>query len=245
MDKLLKQSLEVLNFKGMLNALDGLSESTQWTPSQWVEPLKILLEAEMAYRTSRSFLYRMERAKLPQIKTLKDFDLCDSPLCSDQIKQLGTCDFIPAHQNILLLGGSGSGKTHLALSFAYAAIQKGYRTRFYQFSELASQMLRAQQHGDALNLIAQLQRFEVLVIDELGYLPIDPKAGALLFDLFSGCYETLSVIITTHLMFNEWGAIFGNKQSTKAMIDRLTHHCTILETGNQSWRLKEGSMIRK
>jgi len=105
MDKLLKQPLEVLNFKGMLNALDGLSESTQWTPSQWVEPLKILLEAEIAYRTSRSFLYRMERAKLPQIKTLKDFDLCDSPLCSEQIKQLGTCDFIPAHQNILLLGG--------------------------------------------------------------------------------------------------------------------------------------------
>lgn len=113
------------------------------------------------------------------------------------------------------------------------------------FEGLGLQGLQAKERRYEQNFMAKLQRFHLLVIDELGYLPIDQQAGALLFELFSKLYEKTSLIITTHLTFDEWASLFGNAKASKAIIDRITHHCTILETGNKSWRLKEGSMTQK
>lgn len=144
-----------------------------------------------------------------------------------------------------LTGGSGSGKTHIALSIAYAALQKHYRVKFYLFGDLARNLLQAKEHRYESSFMTRLQRFHVLVIDEMGYFPIDQQAESLLFELFSKLYEKTSLIITTHLTFEEWTPLFGSAKSSKAIIDRITHHCKIIETGNISWRLKEGSMVNK
>lgn len=199
------------------------------------------LETELAYRQARSFAYRLSSAKLPQIKQLRDFELTDTTVNPQVLEQLSQGEYLKTHGNVVLIGGTGSGKSHLALGLAYQAIEKQYRVRFYKFNELARALLKAQERRYELNLMAHIQRFHLVVIDELGYVPIEPQAGALLFELFSNLYERTSLIITSHLNFQEWGELFGSAKATKGVIDRLTHHCKIIDTGQQSWRLKEGS----
>jgi len=228
-----------LNLKGMLHAFHEGPDNQSMTSEQWEAWVLALLEAEGAYRETRSYRYRLSLARLPQMKTFEDFEVAHLPIDPGKIEQLRQCHFIATHENILLIGGSGTGKTHMALALAHKALQKNYRIRFYPLSELARSLLTAQAQGYASRLMAKLMRFHMLVIDELGYLPIDQQAGALLFELFSGLYEKASIVMTTHLAFDEWAEIFGNKKSTKALIDRFTHHCHIVETGNESWRLKE------
>jgi DNA replication protein DnaC len=167
------------------------------------------------------------------------------PIRKEQLIALTECQFITEKSNLLLIGGSGSGKTHIALAIAYAALQKLYRVKFYLFGDLARLLLQAKEHRYEANFMARLERYRVLVIDEMGYVPIDPQAGPLLFELFSKLYEKTSLIITTHLTFDEWAPLFGGAKSSKAIIDRVTHHCKILETGNVSWRLKEGNVAKK
>ncbi len=208
-----------------------------------VELLIQALEMEAAHRQARSFTYRLALAKLPQIKQWDEFVLEDTPVKPSLIEQLKTCDYIKTQNNIILLGGAGTGKTHLALALAYTAIGQRYRVKFYRFSELARLLLKAQERRYELNLMAQIQRFHLVVVDEVGYVPIDPQAGILLFELFSRLYEHTSLILTSHLNFQEWGELFGSAKATKGVIDRLTHHCKIIDTGQQSWRLKEGSKM--
>ena len=239
----IRTQLTMLGFKGMLQAYNEVNELSSQN-SQWLDSFKKLLEAEITHRQTRSFMYRLGLARLPQIKTLETFKVESLSFDQSTLEQLSKCDFIKNNENVLLIGGSGTGKTHIALALAHAALQHKYRIKFYRFSQLARELSQAQEHGYDGALMRRLQNFHLLVIDELGYLPIDQKAGALLFELFSALYEKTPIIITTHLSFEEWDDIFGNKKSTKAMIDRLTHHCKILQTGNESWRLKEGSMIK-
>jgi DNA replication protein DnaC len=207
--------------------------------------LKRLLEIERAERENRSFHYRLKLAKMPQVKTLENFDFNNVPLKSDVLQKLIECHFIKEKLNILLIGGSGTGKTHLSLSLAYGALLKNYRIKFYAFNDLARSLLKAKAHHYEANLMQHLERFQLLVIDEMGYLPIEPQAGSLLFELFSKLYERTSLILSTHLTFDEWGNLFGNTKSSKAIIDRLTHHCVVLDTGQSSWRLKEGRKKNK
>lgn len=237
--------LKTLRFNGMLAHFDELIEVAELKKMNGIEFLQQFLETEIAYRQTRSLAYRLELAKLPQVKSLENFDCHETPLDPEQLKRMTQCQFIEHHYNLLLIGGSGSGKTHLALAFAYAALQQGYRVKFYLFSDLARQLLHAKTHRYEANLMARLERFHALIIDEMGYLPIAPEAGSLLFELFSKLYEKTSLIMTTHLTFDEWAPLFGNAKASKAMIDRITHHCTILETGNISWRLKEGTTAKK
>lgn len=229
--------LTTLGYKGMLQSFEENLE-LKTLSSSFQQSLHRIIQAEVSHRSSRSLAYRLDLAKLPQIKTLEQFDLNNVSFDPEKLTTLCQYDFIQRAENILIIGGSGTGKTHIALSLGYGAIQQRYRVKFYRFSDLAKQLQTAKQSHRLDNLITILCHFDLFIIDELGYLPVDQSAGELLFELFTKLYETTSVMITTHLSFDEWDTIFGNKKSTKAIIDRLTHHCHILETGNKSWRLK-------
>lgn len=235
----IKEQLGALGFKGMLQYFDDMV-SLKSQEQKWPQLLLSMLKREASYRQTRSFMYKLGLAKLPQIKSMDNFDLTDLPINHETLADANSMKFIEDHYNILIIGGSGSGKSHLAISLAHLALQNNYRIRFYKFAELARELITAQSHNYETAFITKLQRFNLVVIDELGYVPIDPKASPLLFELFSNLYEKVSTIITTHLTFDEWPNIFGNIKATKAIIDRFTHHCLVLETGNKSWRLREG-----
>ncbi len=235
----IKEQLEVLGLKGMLQHFDD-SVSLRQQDQKWLQMLLSMLKNEASYRQTRSFMYKLGLAKLPQIKSIDNFNLADLPINHETLTTANSMKFIEEHYNILIIGSSGTGKSHLAIGLAHLALQNNYRIRFYKFAELARELIIAQSHNYETAFMAKLQRFNLLVIDELGYLPIDPKASPLLFELFSNLYEKVSTIITTHLTFDEWSNIFGNVKATKAIIDRFTHHCLVSETGNKSWRLKKG-----
>lgn len=233
----IKTQLESLRFNGMLQSFnDVISQKEQ----QWPQLFLHLLKKEEAYRKTRSFMYRLDLAKLPQIKSLDNFEVKSLPINTKVLANISTMKFIEDHHNIFIIGESGTGKTHLAIGLANLALQNNYRIRFFKLVELARELMTAQTHNYTAAFMARLQRFNLILIDEFGYLQIDPKAGPLLFELFSNLYEKVSVIIATHLAFDEWVDIFGNAKITKIIIDRFTHHCSILKTGDISWRLKEG-----
>lgn len=194
------------------------------------EALKELLTAECEYKKSRSLNYRLQLARFPTIKLLADTSQAKLIENIDIQKVVDNCE------NIMLIGGSGSAKTHLAIGLAFTAIERSYRVRFYTLNELATQLLNARAHNYEIKFMDTIKRFHLIVIDELGYVPIKHEARFLLFELFAKLYEQSSLIITTHLRFEEWGDIFGNPKATKVIIDRLTHHCQIIETGNKSFR---------
>jgi len=237
--------LKTLRFNGMVSQYKEILETADIKQWNGVELLQQFLETEIAYRQTRTLRYRLDMARLPQVKSLDYFDCTDMPIKKEQLTALTECQFITEKNNLLLIGGSGSGKTHIALALAYAALQKLYRVKFYLFSDLARHLLQAKERKYETNFMARLEHYQALVIDEMGYVPIDPNAGSLLFELFSRLYERTSLIITTHLAFDEWSPLFGSAKSSKAIIDRVTHHCQILETGNTSWRLKEGNKAKK
>lgn len=239
----IKEQFGALGLKGMLQYFDDMVDLK--SQEKWPQMLLSMLKSEASYRQTRSFMYKLELAKLPQMKSMDNFDATDLPINHETLADAKNLKFIKDHYNILIIGGSGAGKSHLAIGLAYLALQSNYRIRFYKFAELARELIIAQSHNYETAFMAKLQRFDLVVIDELGYLPIDPKASPLLFELFSNLYEKVSTIITTHLKFDEWPNIFGNVKATKAIIDRFTHHCLVLETGDKSWRLREGKAAKK
>jgi len=237
--------LKTLRFNGMLAQFHEIIEVAQIKKLDGIELMQQFLEVEIAYRQTRSLRYRSDVARLPQIKSFDNFDCQDTPIQQALLNQLAECQFIDEKHNVLLIGGTGTGKTHIALALAYAALQKLHRVKFYLFGDLARQLLQAKEHRYEANMMARLQRFELLIIDEMGYFPIDQQAGPLLFELFSKLYEKTSLIITTHLTFDEWAPLFDGLKASKVIVDRTTHHCKIIETGNISWRLKEGNMAKE
>jgi len=238
----IKEQFGALGLKGMLQYFDDMIDLK--SPEEWPQMLISMLKSEASHRQTRSFMYKLGLAKLPQMKSMDNFDITDLPIKNEILENARSMRFIKDRYNILIIGSSGTGKSHLAIGLAYLALQNNYRIRFYKFAELARDLIIAQSHNHETAFMAKLQRFDLVVIDELGYIPIDPKASPLLFELFSNLYEKVSTIITTHLTFDEWSNIFGNVKATKAIIDRFTHHCLVLETGNKSWRLKEGKTTK-
>lgn len=241
-----KQACRDLHLPTVAGRAQAVAEDAARERATHLSYLAALLDAELDDRAERRRQRRIADARFPRLKRLEDFRFDDAPaLPAAQIRDLATCSFVPRAENVIFLGESGTGKSHLAIALGISACMASYKVRFATTAGLVNELLEARDDKSLSRVVARYGRVELLILDELAYVPLAPAEAELLFQVLDERSETSSIVLTTNLPFGEWTKVFPEPRLCKAVVDRLTFNAHIVETGTDSWRFRSSVERRK